>query len=70
MPHFFSINPEKLQNDGFNTAYFLESAWEALEGKCLGYDSETERLIGVYAGGRASTYLLYSLFLSSAEGIN
>jgi len=58
---FFGISPREAEMMDPQHRLFLETAWEALEN--AGYNSETEeKLIGVYAGVGASTYLLYNLF--------
>lgn len=56
----FDINPHEAELMDPQHRFFLECAWEALEG--AGYDSERyPGLIGVFAGCSVNSYLLYNL---------
>ncbi|MEH2216148.1 MAG: beta-ketoacyl synthase N-terminal-like domain-containing protein [Nostoc sp.] len=57
---FFGFSPREAEIMDPQQRLFLECAWEALEN--AGYDPKTDKnLIGVYAGGNLSTYLLNNL---------
>ncbi|MGV0103002.1 Carrier domain-containing protein [Nostoc sp. DSM 114160] len=57
---FFGFSPREAEIIDPQQRLFLECAWEALEN--AGYDPKTDKnLIGVYAGGNLSTYLLNNL---------
>ncbi|MDZ8091986.1 MAG: beta-ketoacyl synthase N-terminal-like domain-containing protein [Nostoc sp. DedQUE05] len=57
---FFGYSPREAEILDPQQRIFLECAWEALEN--AGYDPKTDNnLIGVYAGGNLSTYLLNNL---------
>ncbi len=57
---FFGYSPREAEILDPQQRVFLECAWEALEN--AGYDPKSDNnLIGVYAGGNLSTYLLNNL---------
>src|SRR3954466_8798767 len=57
---FFALTPSEAEITDPQHRFFLECAWEALEG--AGCDPATfNGLIGVYAGTASSTYLLNNL---------
>ncbi|MBW4630832.1 MAG: aminotransferase class III-fold pyridoxal phosphate-dependent enzyme [Iphinoe sp. HA4291-MV1] len=58
---FFDFSPKEAEITDPQHRFFLESAWEALEG--AGYDSQTYAgRIGVYAGVSLSTYFLSNIY--------
>jgi len=65
---FFGFNPTEAKILDPQRRLFLECAWQALED--AGYNPETyDGLIGLYAGGAISTYLLNVILKSGRESL-